>query len=188
MAAGFEQAAEFRFCEVERTEPRSTRLRVWHRRQSIERRFAASLGAAEFVSIAALSLDGKSVRSWNCKPIGVDNTALIGGLGTESDRTVGEPADAERKHTPVISKCEHAPIKSERELTPIVGGKWREPFGRLTKLQPTEFIGLIEPKRIQRWRRRRGLNACGEFAGISESRRRRRQRWWWTSLSYNQVQ
>jgi hypothetical protein len=132
VAAGFKQAAEFRFYEVDRTEPGSTRLRVRHRGQSIERGFAKSVGAAEFVSIGALG--GKPVGGRNSKPIGVHNATFVGRLGTESDWTVGKSSDSQREHASVVSKRQHAAINSEREFTPIFRRERRKPFGRVTKL------------------------------------------------------
>jgi hypothetical protein len=182
MAAGLKPSQEFRFYNVERAESGVARLRVRHRRESIDRCLAAVLGGAESVRVGALG----------CEPVGIDDAAVLGRLGSQSDGTFREPPIfsqrqhtpifSQRQHTPIFSQRQHAPIKSEREFTTIVGGKWRQPFGRVTKLQPAQFV---RRKRIQRRRRRRFVNASGELSRINESRRRRRRpRGWRPTLSW----
>ena len=127
MAAGCEPKAEFRFVIVERTEPGSARLRIRHRREPVDGGFAAGVGSAESFSIGALG--GEPFGGWNCKPVGVRHTALLGRLGAESDGTIGKPADPERehatvvswsKHSAIVAKREHTAIESEREFAPVV--------------------------------------------------------------------
>ena len=176
MAAGFQPAEEFWFFVVERAEPRGPRLWVWGRCEPIDRSFAASVGGAESVSIGALGAE----------PVGVRSAALLGGFSTESNWTVREPANSKRKHSTIVPKRQHAAIEPERELTPIVGGQRRQPFGIVTKLQSAEFIGLINSKCLQWRRRRRFFNPRSQLSWINESRGRRwRQRWRWPPLSYS---
>jgi hypothetical protein len=121
MAAGFQSAAEFRFYEGERAESGGARLRLRHRRESwvrrrcesFERCLAAVLGGAESVRVGALGLAGK--------PVGVNNTEVIGRIGTESDGAIGEPAiNSECKHEAIIAQRQHTAIKSECQHATIV--------------------------------------------------------------------
>jgi hypothetical protein len=175
MAAGFKSAAEFRFCKVERAESRGARLWIrnrcesWIRRgcESIDRCFATVLSGTESFSVGALG--GESVAIHR-KSFGIDDTALIGELGIKSDRSVWQPTDSERKYPTVVSERKHAAIVAKRGRQPFIIVGRRQPF--------------VWRKRLQRWRRRRFVNASGEFARISESRGRWRQGWWRSSLSH----
>jgi hypothetical protein len=173
VAARFEPVEEFRFFVVERAEPGGARL--WLRRgcEPIDCCFATSVGGAKSVCIGALGAEpvgvrnGKPIGVCNSKPVWVHNTALVGRIGPESDRPVGQPADSECEHTAIKSKCQ------------------RQPTVVITERQPAEFIRIIRRKRVQRRKRRQGVNASGELSRIRESRRRGWQRWWWwASLSY----
>jgi hypothetical protein len=111
VAARLKQAEEFWFFVVERTEPRGERVWVRSRREPIDGCIAAGISGTEFVSVTALGLDGKPVAIHR-KSFAIDDTALVGRLGSESDGPVRQPANSERKH---------ASIQPERRLTPILG-------------------------------------------------------------------
>jgi hypothetical protein len=140
VAAGSKPAEEFRFNNVERTEPGGAGLWVRNRCESIERCFAASVGGAESVIVRALGLDAE--------PLGLNSAALLGRLGPQSDRPIGKPADSECEHATVVSQRQHTAIKPERRVTSIVRWQRRKPFGRVTKLQPAQFIRGIESERV----------------------------------------
>jgi hypothetical protein len=178
MAAGLKPSQEFRFYNVERAESRGARLWVrvrresWVRRrcESIDRCVAAVLGGAESVSVGALG----------CEPVGVDDAAVLGRLGSQSDGTFRKPTiNSQRQHAPIFSQRQHAAIKSECQHSAILPEQWWQPFIFVDGFQP-----FLRRKRIQwRWRRRL-FNASGELSRINESGRRRRgPRGWWPSLS-----
>ena len=186
MATGSKSAEEFRFDNVQRTEPRGARLWIRDGCESVDGCIAAGFGGAESVSVAALGLDAESIGGWNggCwngKPIRVHNAAFLGKFGIKSDRPVREPA--------IDSQREHQAVQSERKLTSIVGRRRQrcQPL-RIElriELQPAQFI---RRERIQRGRWRKRINAGSKLTRILQPRRgRRRQRWRWPSVSYDHM-
>jgi len=190
VAAGSKPPEEFRVYDVERAESGGQGLWFGHkcvRCESVDCGFAAVGGGAESVSVGALVRDTKPIGGCNSRPVWVRvrNTALVGRLGTESDRAIRRPAViAKRQPTFVIAKRQPAFLVANRQPTVIVTK--RQPTVVITERQPAEFIRIIRRKRVQRRKRRQGVNASGELSRIDESRRGRRgqQGWWWASLSY----
>jgi len=134
VAAGSKPAEEFRFFDVEPTEPGSARLwvrvrcqsRDRHRCKSIERSVPAVRSSAESVSVGALGLGSEQVGV-GCESVrgGLHDSALIGELGTQSNRSIRESTiKPECKHQTIVSQCKHEAIQSEREFSTIVA-KWR---------------------------------------------------------------
>jgi hypothetical protein len=124
VAAGSKPAEEFRFYNVERTEPGGARLWIRHGCESIDGCVAAGISGAESVGVAALSLDAEPVGIYDAKPVCVDDAAFFGEFGIKSDRPVGEPADSKCEHAPVISERQHETVQSKREHAAIVA-EWR---------------------------------------------------------------
>jgi hypothetical protein len=185
VAAGSKPVEEFRVYNVELAESRGQGLWLGHRcikRESVDCGFAAGVSGAESVSIGALGAEPVSI--YHTKSFGVDDAALLGRLGIESDRAIGKPADSKCEHSAVVSEREHATIKSKRQHTSV--DAQRQPTVVITKRQPAQFIRSIRRERVQRGKRRQGVNASGELSWIRESRRGRRGQgwWWWPSLRY----
>jgi len=189
VAAGSKPVEEFRVYDVQLAESGGQGLWLGHRCvrcESVDCGFAAVVGGAKSVCIGALVRDTKPIGGCNRKPVWVRNTALVGRLGTESDRAIRRPAViAKRQPTVVIAERQPAFLVANRQPTVIVTK--RQPTVVITERQPAELIRIIRRKRVQWGRRRRGVNASGEFSRFRESRRGRRGQqgwWWWASLSY----
>ena len=111
MAARPKPSQEFRFYNVERTKPGSTRIWVRHRCESINRCFSASVGGAESVSIGAFVLGAEPVRIHNATSVfypeshSVHDAPLqFGRLTIESHWTFGQSTIIRELRPPFVAR------------------------------------------------------------------------------------
>jgi hypothetical protein len=181
VAAGSKPVEEFRLYDVEFAKSRGEGL--WFGVRGIRRESVDSSFGAKRVGINSALIDcGEPVRIH-------DTAGVFREFATEPDRAVGRPAViAKREHSRVFSELKRAAVFSERKHTAIVSerkhtaivSEWQwQPFIFIGG-KPAQFIRIIGRKRVQRRKRRQGLNASSELSRFGEPRRwRRRQRWWW---------
>jgi len=130
------------FDDVERSEPRGSRLWVRFRGKPIDCCFAAN----RFGINTARIYRSKPVGIYHTKSFGVDDAALLGGLGIESDRAIGKPADSKCEHSTIDAELQHSAINSKRQHAPIVAK--RQPTVIVAELQPAQFVRFNQRERV----------------------------------------